>query len=51
MESCAFLLIRAVIPRDYFKLLINFIRFHIENTRAERAQVAEAAPHDIWIMF
>ena len=38
--------------RDQSKMMLRFIRFDNENTRAERAQTDEAAPkQDIWIML
>ena len=38
--------------RDQFKMMLRFIRFDIENTRAERAQTDKATPkQDIWIML
>ena len=45
-------LIRAAMSRDRFKMMLRFIRFDNENTRAERAQTDNAAPiRDIWIML
>ena len=45
-------LIRAAMSRDRFKMMLRFIRFDNENTRAERAQTDKAAPiRDIWIML
>ena len=45
-------LIRATMSRDRFKMMLRFIRFDNENTRAERAQTDKAAPiRDIWIML
>ena len=37
-------LIRAAMSRDRFKMMLRFIRFDNENTRAERAQTDKAAP-------
>ena len=45
-------LIRVAMSRDRFKMMLRFIRFDNENTRAERAQTDKAAPiRDIWIML
>ena len=45
-------LIRAAMTRDWFKMMLRFIRFDNENTRAERAPTNKAAPiRDIWIML
>ena len=43
-KSDALPLIRAVMSRDRFKMMLRFIRFDIENTRAERAQTDKASP-------
>ena len=43
-------LIRPAMSRDRFKMMLRFIRFDNENTRAERAQTVTAAPiQDVWI--
>lgn len=45
-------LIRAAMSRDRFKMMLRFIRFDKENTRAERAQTDKATPiRDIWAML
>ncbi|XP_069592446.1 piggyBac transposable element-derived protein 4-like [Ranitomeya imitator] len=45
-------LIRAAMSRDRFKMILRFIRFDNENTRAERVQTDKAAPiRDIWTML
>ena len=45
-------LIRAAMSRDRFKMMLRFIRFDNENTRAERVQTDKAAPiRDIWTML
>ena len=45
-------LIRASMSRDRFQMMLRFIRFDNENTRAERAQTDKAAPiRDIGIML
>lgn len=45
-------LIRAAMSRDRVKMMLRFIRFDNENTRAERVQTDKAAPiRDIWIML
>ena len=45
-------LIRAAMSRDRFKMMLRFIKFDNENTRAERAQTDKTAPvRDIWIML
>ena len=42
----------AAMLRDQFKMLLRFIKFDYENTRAERAQTAKSAPiRDMWIML
>ena len=45
-------LVRAAMSRDWFKMMLRFIRFDNESTRAERAKIDKAAPiRDIWIML
>lgn len=45
-------LIRAAMCRDRFKLMLRFIRFDNDNTRAERVQTDKAAPiRDLWLML
>lgn len=45
-------LIRAAMSRDRFKMILRFIRFDNENTRAERVQTDKAAAiRDLWIML
>lgn len=45
-------LIKASMSRDRFKLLLRFIRFDNEYTRAERIGLDKAAPiRDIWLML
>ena len=45
-------LAQAAVPRDRFKLMLVFIRFDKESTRAERAHTDKAAPiRDVWTML
>ena len=45
-------LIRAAVSRDRFKMMLRFIRFDNESTRAEPAKIDKPAPiRDIWIML
>ena len=45
-------LVRAAMCRDRYKMLLRFIRFDIQNTRAERIKIGKAAPiQDIWLML
>ena len=51
-KSGALPLIRAAMFRDWFKMMLRFIRFDDKNIRAERAQTDKAAPiQDIRIML
>lgn len=45
-------LVRAAMSRDRFKMMLRFVRFDNENTRAARIQEDKAAPiRDIWTMM
>lgn len=45
-------IIRVAMSRDRFKMMLRFIRFGNENTRAKRVQTDKAAAiRDLWIML